>query len=215
MAGLTVELTKGLQIKDTVHTEAEIREATAGDLIDATEESEKVVRTPEGLILSIPDRGSLVQVQTHKGFRFETILAAHRAALARGVTNATDDARLVLDLGVVKQLTQVRLNGRDLGVLWAAPFRADVTKLARPGANDLEVRVTNLWPNRLIGDEQLPEEYPFGPAERGGGGGASATTGAGLGAVVRSHKDCAIDPMACAAGAEASNWKIVAPLTEE
>ena len=48
-----------------------------------------------------------------------------------------------------------RVNGRDLGVLWQAPFTVDVTDVVSPGANALVVKVTNLWVNRLIGDEQL------------------------------------------------------------
>ena len=66
--------------------------------------------------------------------------------------------RLVLDLGVVKQLAQVRLNGHDLGVLWAAPFRADLTDAIRPTGNTLEIEVVNFWPNRVIGDQSLPED---------------------------------------------------------
>jgi hypothetical protein len=68
---------------------------------------------------------------------------------------------LALDLGRVKHFAEVRLNGRDLGVLWKAPFRVDVTGLVKPGRNTLSIRVTNLWPNRLIGDEQLPEEVEW------------------------------------------------------
>ena len=63
---------------------------------------------------------------------------------------------LYLDLGVVKELAEVVLNGHNLGVLWKPPFRVNITKFAKPGANELEIRVTNLWPNRLIGDEQKP-----------------------------------------------------------
>ena len=63
-----------------------------------------------------------------------------------------------LDLGDVQVIAQVKLNGRDLGVLWQPPYRADVTGVLRPGTNDLEVKVTNLWVNRMIGDEQLPED---------------------------------------------------------
>ena len=66
--------------------------------------------------------------------------------------------RLTLDLGRVEVIARVRLNGRDLGILWKPPFRADITSAARPGTNALEVEVTNLWPNRMIGDEQLPED---------------------------------------------------------
>ena len=64
--------------------------------------------------------------------------------------------RYVLDLGDLRHLAEVELNGKDLGVLWKPPFRLDVTDLLKTGDNTLQVKVTNLWPNRLIGDEQLP-----------------------------------------------------------
>jgi hypothetical protein len=63
-----------------------------------------------------------------------------------------------LDLGRVKNLAEVVLNGRSLGILWKPPFRVDLTSAVHPGINRLEVKVTNLWPNRLIGDEQLPPD---------------------------------------------------------
>ncbi|MGA2175508.1 MAG: glycosyl hydrolase [Verrucomicrobiota bacterium] len=66
--------------------------------------------------------------------------------------------RFYLDLGEVAVIAQVKLNGQDLGILWKAPYRADVTGVLRPGDNDLEIKVVNLWINRLIGDEQLPED---------------------------------------------------------
>ncbi len=75
--------------------------------------------------------------------------------------------RLYLDLGRVEVMAEVKLNGRDLGTYWAPPFRMDVTEAARAGENELEVRVTNLWVNRLIGDEQLPPENEYG--QPGGG----------------------------------------------
>ena len=65
---------------------------------------------------------------------------------------------LVLDLGQVKHLAEVTFNGQDLGVWWKPPFAADVTGLVRTGKNALKVRVTNLWVNRLIGDEQYPDD---------------------------------------------------------
>jgi hypothetical protein len=64
---------------------------------------------------------------------------------------------IVLDLGVVKDFAEVLVNGKDLGVLWKPPFRIDVTGAVQPGKNTLEIKVTNLWPNRLIGDAGLPE----------------------------------------------------------
>lgn len=63
-----------------------------------------------------------------------------------------------LDLGRVAVMAAVKLNGRDLGVLWKPPFRVDVSDGIRPGANVLEVRVVNLPINRMLGDEQLPED---------------------------------------------------------
>ncbi|HTL56949.1 MAG TPA: glycosyl hydrolase [Candidatus Limnocylindrales bacterium] len=65
---------------------------------------------------------------------------------------------LSLDLGKVQVIAHVRLNGQDLGILWKPPFEVDVTEAAKTGRNELEVRVVNLWPNRLIGDEQLPDD---------------------------------------------------------
>ncbi len=63
-------------------------------------------------------------------------------------------AKLWLDLGDVKNLAEVTVNGRRLGILWKTPFRAEVTSILRPGENTLEIKVTNLWVNRLIGDQQ-------------------------------------------------------------
>jgi hypothetical protein len=64
----------------------------------------------------------------------------------------------VLDLGDVRVIAEVTLDDRPLGVWWKPPFRADVTGIVRPGKNSLRVRVTNLWVNRLIGDEQYPDD---------------------------------------------------------
>jgi hypothetical protein len=63
---------------------------------------------------------------------------------------------LWLDLGKVKNLARVWLNGEELGVVWTAPWRVDITKAVKPTGNQLEIEVVNLWANRLIGDEQLP-----------------------------------------------------------
>ena len=62
--------------------------------------------------------------------------------------------KLWIDLGDVKNIAELTVNGRPIGVLWHAPFRADVTAALKPGTNEIKVRVTNLWVNRLIGDQQ-------------------------------------------------------------
>jgi hypothetical protein len=63
-----------------------------------------------------------------------------------------------LDLGTVRNLAHVRLNGADLGVVWTAPWRVDVRGALRGRDNRLEIDVVNLWPNRLIGDGTLPKQ---------------------------------------------------------
>jgi hypothetical protein len=66
------------------------------------------------------------------------------------------NAALMLDLGTVKNIARVKLNGKDLGIVWTAPWQVDISKTAKKKGNKLEIEVANLWPNRLIGDEHLP-----------------------------------------------------------
>ncbi len=63
-------------------------------------------------------------------------------------------ARLWIDLGDVKNLAEVTVNGKSLGVVWHAPYRVDVTSALKAGANEVTIKVTNAWVNRLIGDQQ-------------------------------------------------------------
>ena len=67
--------------------------------------------------------------------------------------------RVMLDLGVVKNFAEVTVNGKKFPVLWKPPFRLDITDAVKGAASiDLEIKVTNLWPNRLIGDDRLYAE---------------------------------------------------------
>jgi hypothetical protein len=74
------------------------------------------------------------------------------------ITQSMAGRRLFLDLGIVKETARVRLNGKDLGVLWCHPWRVEITGTIRQGENKLEVEVVNLWPNRLLGDKRLQPE---------------------------------------------------------
>jgi hypothetical protein len=62
--------------------------------------------------------------------------------------------RIWLDLGDVKNLAVVTVNGRNMGETWHAPYRVDVTSALKPGANQITIEVVNAWVNRLIGDQQ-------------------------------------------------------------
>ena len=63
-------------------------------------------------------------------------------------------SRLWLDLGDVKNLAEVTVNGKHLGQVWHAPYRVEITSALKPGANELQIEVVNAWVNRMIGDEQ-------------------------------------------------------------
>ena len=65
---------------------------------------------------------------------------------------------VVLDLGEIRHIAKVRLNGVPLGVLWKPPFRLEVSRWIKAGRNRLEVQVTDTWVNRLIGDEEFPDD---------------------------------------------------------
>jgi len=70
-------------------------------------------------------------------------------------------AKLFLDLGKVKEIAEVSVNGQPVGLAWRPPFRVDVTGALKPGANRIEIRITNLWANRMIGDTQPSAERQY------------------------------------------------------
>lgn len=64
------------------------------------------------------------------------------------------DTELWLDLGDVKNIAEVLINGKSAGIVWKQPFKVNISSIIKVGKNKLEIRVTNLWVNRLIGDQQ-------------------------------------------------------------
>ena len=95
------------------------------------------------------------------GIKFYSGKAVYRKTISVAPGTITPGGKYYLDLGVVKNLARVRLNGRDLGVVWCYPWRVNISEAIRAGDNQLEIEVANLWPNRLIGDQSLPAEQRF------------------------------------------------------
>jgi len=104
------------------------------------------------------DRLTLWNEHPDAGIKFFSGHAVYSTAFDLPQAPAKDE-RLFLDLGAVHVMAAVKLNGKDLGILWKPPFRLDVTSAVRPGRNDLEVRVVNLWINRMVGDARFPEDF--------------------------------------------------------
>lgn len=72
--------------------------------------------------------------------------------------------RIFLDLGRVEVIANVSINGKEAGLCWKEPYRLDITRFIKSGENNLSIQVATLWPNRQIGDEQLPGENSFTPS---------------------------------------------------
>ncbi len=97
------------------------------------------------------------------GIRYYSGVASYSTSFSLARDWPGPRRRVFLDLGRVEVMADVKLNGKPLGLRWKSPFRWDITEPARAGENRLEVAVVNLWPNRLVGDEQLPEDSDRNP----------------------------------------------------
>ena len=92
------------------------------------------------------------------GIKYYSGTAEYQTTFMAGSLSA--NTKWLLDLGRVEVMAVVKLNGKNLGILWKPPYQVDVTSALQPGENKLEVKVVNLWINRQIGDENLPEDSP-------------------------------------------------------
>jgi hypothetical protein len=120
-----------------------------------------------------PDRGAPDQITLDKlgswhesgdaGVKYFSGTAAYSKTLQAPAAWFQPGAQLWLDLGDVKNIAEVIVNGKPLGVVWKTPFRVELSGALKPGGNRLEVKVTNLWVNRIVGDQQpgAARKYTF------------------------------------------------------
>ena len=101
--------------------------------------------------------------QSDEALKYFSGTATYSKTIDIPADDLAQGAHLWLDLGEVRELADVKVNDVDLGVLWKTPFKVDATSALKPGPNRLEVRVTNLWVNRMIGDQQpwAMKKYAF------------------------------------------------------
>ena len=102
--------------------------------------------------------------RSEDGIRYYSGTGVYRTSFALPKSLAAGIRRkpIWLDLGMVKNICRVRVNGRELATLWCAPWRVDISGVVTPKKNLLEISVANLWPNRLIGDERTPSPAEYG-----------------------------------------------------
>lgn len=139
------------------------------------------VHFPEGL--GAPEKivlPKLVSLHKHKdeGVKYFSGTATYVTSFKMKSSMFSEGKVIYLDLGEVEVMAEVIVNGVNKGVLWSRPYTMDITDVLKSGENILEVKVTNLWTNRLIGDEQLPEENEYVP-----GGGVNGIRALSRGAI--------------------------------
>ena len=97
--------------------------------------------------------------RSEDGIKFYSGTATYRTTFDLPTTAiSASGGKLMLDLGKVRDVATVRLNGKDLGTLWTPPWTVDISAAATAGVNSLEIAVVNPWNNRLVGDSKLPVE---------------------------------------------------------
>jgi alpha-L-rhamnosidase/Glycosyl hydrolases family 2, sugar binding domain len=139
-----------------------------------TSQTSRVVAEPTSEVLATvqgpwevsfpPDRGAPAHARFDKltawtanaepGIKYFSGTATYATSLDADQSWLAKGTRVRVNLGDVQNLAEVSVNGRALGVVWKKPFVVDVTEALRAGKNSLEVKVTNVWPNRMIGDKQ-------------------------------------------------------------
>lgn len=93
----------------------------------------------------------------NEGIKYFSGTATYKQSFHSQASWLNSEGKVVLDLGNVKDIAQISLNGKPLDILWKPPYQINITNELEPDANYLEVSVTNQWTNRLIGDQSVPD----------------------------------------------------------
>ncbi len=114
-----------------------------------------------------PQRGAPAQIKLDsliswtnyqdKGVNYFSGTGTYKKQLSLPKEYFIENTSIILDLGQVKELAEVSVNGKFVGILWCPPYVTDITKYVIPGQNNLEIKITNTWVNRLIGDKNVTE----------------------------------------------------------
>ncbi len=146
--------------------------------LTATNGAKAVVQVPKLPAAKVVSAPYKVQFQTQKGgpasimmhkllpwnesdnpaVKYYSGSATYHFTIRMNTADLRADRCWMLDLGTVKVIAEVSVNGNSAGILWKAPYRKDISQWLKAGDNAVEVRVTNLWVNRQIGDELLPDD---------------------------------------------------------
>jgi hypothetical protein len=93
--------------------------------------------------------------------------ATYEKTVRLSAADLSANKAVVIDLGELYDIAELEINGKKAGVLWSPPYRTDITALLKSGNNTLKIHITNNWINRLIGDEQYPEDFDWTDRNQG------------------------------------------------
>jgi hypothetical protein len=91
-----------------------------------------------------------------RGIKYYSGIATYKKSFNISNTESKN-SKYFIDLGVVNDIARIKLNGKDIGVIWCAPWRIDISSALQDGDNELEIEVANRWINRLLGDRLEPD----------------------------------------------------------
>jgi hypothetical protein len=96
------------------------------------------------------------------GIKFFSGTAHYKKSFRLNSKQLKSTKRILIDLGEIKNVATITVNQKEVAIIWTPPFSSDITDYCNSGENVLEIAVTNLWPNRIIGDKTQPDDCVWG-----------------------------------------------------